>query len=238
MDPGGVRFAGGISSGLHLEEVSYHELRKDEVQYGGEPDRNRPYQRPRGLLPPDLFNLMYLSALCFQVGVGIGHDLELNSSVSAALSAASGRIGLKYQFLNQDGFFYAALNPTLLFAVSEGGSSPEDEVTDGQQNFLQYILNDKAVFGVELPILMTWRTRNVAYNLSPSLAYYAVNISKAANANLAGNHMTVAGGLSVGTYFRLGKIALGPELSLVALSLFEKDKILNMNYSIGIISDF
>lgn len=221
-----------------MEEVSYHELTKDEVQNGGEPDKNRPYQRSRELLKPNLFNLTYLSALCFQVGYGMGHDLELNASVSAALLAASGRLGLKYQILNHNAFFYAALNPTLLFAVSEGGSSPEDEITDGQQMFLQYILNDKTVFGVELPILMTWRTKNVSYNFTPSLAYYAVNISKAANTKLSGNHMTLAGGLSVGTYFRLGKIALGPEFSLAALNLSEKEKILNLNYSLGIISDF
>ncbi len=133
---------------------------------------------------------------------------------------------------------FLALNPTALYAISDGGSSPEDEIKDGQQVFAQYILNDKTVFGFEFPIIMTWLTQKISYNISPMLAFYDINITKAFNSDQIGRYQTVAGGLSVGTYFRGGNAEIGPEVSLVNLKFPKNENIVNINYGFGVMSDF
>lgn len=238
LEKGKGRVAIGFSTGLHLEEVSYSKLSADSIQKGGEPDKNKAYQRPLVISEPSLLNVMELSAISLHGGIGLGHELELNSSISAALMAASGRIGLKYQLPIHAGHFYVALNPTALFAISEGGSSPEDESRDGQQICLQYMLNDKTVLGFEFPILMTWLTQKMSYNISPMMAYYDINITKALSSDQIGRYQTVAGGLSVGTYFRGRNAAIGPEVSLVILKLHQNENIVNINYSFGVMGEF
>ena len=238
LDKGKGRVAIGLSTGLHLEEVSYSKISAENIQKGGEPDKNKAYQRPLVISEPSIVNVLDLSAISLHGGIGLGHDFELNSSLSAGLMAASGRIGLKYQLPIHASHFFVALNPMALYAISQGGSSPEDEVTDGQQIFAQYILNDKTVFGVELPMIMTWLTQRISYNISPMFAYYDINITKAFRSTQIGRYQTVAGGLAIGTYFRGGNAAIGPEVSLVVLKIPQSESVVNINYGFGLMSDF
>lgn len=65
-----------------------------------------------------------------------------------------------------------------------------------------------------------------------------LDIAKAFDSDQIGRYRTVAGGLSVGTYFRGGNAEIGPEVSIVILRLSHSENIVNVNYGFGVMSDF
>jgi hypothetical protein len=227
---GGIQVLAGVGTGLHFEETAYRKLNPTQIQAGGEPNQDRAYKRDF-MIWPGIFNLMYLSNAAVHAAYGFRDGLEVNGSVFLGGYSAGGRLACKAR-LYQDATYALSINPGMLAAFSKGGKSPGDQDNTGQDTYLQYILNDKRVLGMELPLLASVTSGDWIYTAIPSLAYYDINISKGFGSSVKGAIGVWGAGLGFSSQLRIWKIRFGPEISLSALDLTRKP-IVNANYGFG-----
>lgn len=227
---GGIRLQEGVGTGLHFEETAYRKLNPDQIQTGGEPNKDQAYQRDF-MIKPGIFHLFYLGNVVIHGAYGLREGWEPNGSLFVSLASAGGRLALKAR-LYQDATYALSINPGFLAAFSYGGKSPDEEDKTGQDSFLQYVLNDKRVLGLELPLLASVTSGKIIYTAIPSVAYYDVDISKGFAPAVKGTSGVLGAGLGFSLQLRLKKARFGPEISLSALDLTHQP-IVNANYGLG-----
>lgn len=220
----------GVGTGLHFEETAYRKLSPAQIQTGGEPNKDQAYQRDF-IIKPNIVNLFYLGNAVVYGAYGFWDGWEANGSLFVSLASAGGRLAIKSR-LYQDATYALSINPGILAAYSHGGKSPDEEDKTGQDSFLQYLLNDKRVLGLELPLLASVTSGKWIYTAIPSLAYYDIDISKGFAPTVRGASGVLGAGLGFSLRLRLKKARFGPEISLSALDLMH-EPIVNANYGFG-----
>lgn len=228
MPRGGIRVGGGMSSGLHLEEANHYKAEGREI-----PSSEKPlYKRP--LLPPASLDALILSTFAVHLGYGLREDMELNASLWGGLLGQGMRAGIKRQVYQSGRGLYASILPGVLYMRTEGGSSPEDDVTDGQQMFLQHMVYDKAVYGLDLPLSIgIQRGEGREAYIVPSYSVYVLDVSKSYFPEMTGTYVAHRLGLAVGTDLMGDSNFLRPEISLSVLFFAHAYPVANVNFAIG-----
>lgn len=228
LPKGGVRLGLGLSSGLHLEEANHYKAAGREA-----PDWERPLYK-RSLLPKTAQDLIYLTIPAAHIGIGLRDNVELNGSFWGGLLGQGLRLGIKRNVYQSGSGLYASLLPGIVFMRTEGGSSPEDEITDGQQLSAQYLIYDKAVGGLDLPLSIGFQKEDGReWYIAPSYSVYMLNVSKSYRPEMTGTYVAHRLGLAVGTDLMGDSNFLRPEISLSVLFFAHSYPVANVNFAIG-----
>lgn len=228
MPKGGLRIGFGLSSGLHLEEANHYKAGSREVM-----DWERPLYK-RSLLPETAQDAIFLTIPAAHFGYGMREDLELNGSFWGGLLGQGLRLGIKRNFYQSGRGMYASVLPGILFMQTEGGSSPDDEITDGQQLSAQYMIYDKAVGGLDLPLSIGFQKGDGReWYVVPSYSVYMLNVSKSYRPEMTGMYVAHRLGLAAGMDLMGDSNFLRPELSLSVLFFAHSYPVANVNFAIG-----
>lgn len=197
------------------------------------PDWERPLYK-RSPLPKTVQDLIFLTIPAAHIGIGLREDLELKGSFWGGLLGQGLRMGIKRNIYQSGRGLYASVLPGILFMQTEGGSSPEDGITDGQQLAVQYMIYDKAVGGLDLPLSIGFQEGDgQEWYVVPSYSVYMLNVSKSYRPEMTGMYAGHRLGLAVGTDLMGDSNFLRPELSLSVLFFAHSNPVANVNFAIG-----
>ena len=160
---------------------------------------------------PSFHNVLFMSTPGANFDYAIMDGLEIQFMIFGGLNlwgapaAIGGALGFKKSLFEVGESFYSALLVEGIVNGTYGGSSPGDEVTDGQQIFAQDITNNKFLYGAKSGWINSFHLHpRFDFSITPLIGLYHVDVSKAWSKKIQGTYFVKHFQLSLGASLYLG----------------------------------